>query len=52
MQMKKREVVCKDCGEIWNIAKKQNTAGGYLCPRCTAKRRKARKERAKQCGQN
>lgn len=46
MRMKKREVVCKDCGRIWNIAAQQNTAGGYLCPHCTAKRRqeKARKK--------
>ena len=38
--MKKRYVVCKDCGEIKNIAKQQDTSGGYLCPDCTAKRRK------------
>lgn len=40
--MKKREVVCKDCGEKQSIAKQQSTAGGYLCPHCTVKRRKER----------
>lgn len=47
--MKKREVICKDCGEKWNISRQQDTSGGYLCPRCTSKRRKERGQRG---GQN
>lgn len=37
-----RYVVCGDCGEIWNIAKEQDTRHGYLCPQCAYKRRMER----------
>lgn len=40
-----RYVVCGDCGEIWNIAKEQDTRHGYLCPQCAYKRRMERRKK-------
>ena len=40
-----RYVVCGDCGRIWNIAKEQDTRRGYLCPKCTYKRRMERRKK-------
>ena len=33
-----RYAVCKDCREIWNIAKNRDTSRGYICPRCERRR--------------
>lgn len=33
-----RYAVCKDCREIWNIAKNRDTSHGYICPRCERRR--------------
>lgn len=37
-----RYAACGDCGRVYNIAKKQDTSRGYICPACTRKRRKQR----------
>ncbi len=37
-----RYAACGDCGKVYNIAIKQDTSRGYLCPGCTGKRRKKR----------
>lgn len=39
-----RYVVCGDCGQIWNIAKEQDTRHGYRCPKCIYKRRMERRK--------
>lgn len=40
--MKKRYAICKCCREKVNIAKTQDTSGGYFCPKCQANQQKRR----------